>query len=168
MNRNHILLCLFLMMSASTTVMAQSSGFAGIVRDASGGIIASATVTVTNLDTKSGRNAITSDQGYYAVTFLPSGNYSITVEAQNFKKVSRSSVVLPVAETQRVDITLEVGDVTQEVNVEASAPVLEAESAQLGTLVNERSVQDLPLNGRNFIKLTQPVAGGQESVPDPM
>jgi len=144
---------------------AQSSAVTGLVADPSGGVVAHATVTAINGTTGLERSMRTSAVGRYMIQFLPAGSYRIQVQAAGFRKAARTSVGLAVAQTARVDFTLELGEVPQEIAVEANAAILDTESAQLGSMAGERAVQDLPLNGRNFVTLAQLSGGAHESVP---
>ena len=87
------------------------------------------------------------------MTLLPPGNYNLSIEAPGFRRLLQSGVTLEVNQRARVDFTLQVGQVNETVEVAATAPLLESQSSSLGSVINERFVNELPLNGRNFVQL---------------
>ena len=133
--------------------------FVGTVTDATGGGVAGATVTITNIETSAQRTVNTDAGGGFVVTLLPPGNYKIVVEMKGFKKAVHESVLLEVNQQQRVDSTLAVGEVSEQVIVSEGVPLVQTESATVGTVVEEREVTELPLNGRNFLQLNLLVPG---------
>jgi hypothetical protein len=133
--------------------------FRGTVNDPSGAALTGATVTITNLETSAARTVHTDSSGNYTVTLLPPGNYKIQVEQKGFKRSVRESVSLLVDQEQKVDFTLAVGDVSETVVVFEGVPLVQTESATVGTVVEERQVTELPLNGRNFLQLNLLVPG---------
>src|SRR5512138_783870 len=152
-----------LMTLAIVTVMAAAPIFGqtfygsvvGNVRDASGAAMASVPLTLTNNGTGERRTTSTgADGGYRFVNIVP-GNYRIGVEQSGFKRYSRDQIVVNVDAAVRVDVLMQVGEVTQVVEVQASVPLLQTESGALSQVVEGRSVQELPLNGRNVLNLVQ-------------
>ncbi len=133
--------------------------FVGTVNDSTGAALPKASITVTNLETSATRSVLTDASGNYLVTLLPPGNYKITVEAKGFKKTVRESVPLQVNQEQRVDFSMAVGQVSEEVVVSTELPLVQTESATVGTVVEQREVTELPLNGRNFLQLNLLVPG---------
>jgi hypothetical protein len=127
----------------------------GVVSDPSGAVVAQATVTITNLDTGLIRTVTTNEMGEYIAPDLPNGNYRITVKQANFKEAVTSNVELHVASTALVNVQLQMGQTSEQVTVEANAIQVQTDSAQLGEVVEAGQVRDLPLNGRNFVALTQ-------------
>jgi hypothetical protein len=125
----------------------------GTVTDASGAAMASATVTVTNTSTSERHTASTASDGGYRFVDLVPGTYSILVEKPGFKRTTRERVTIDVAAVARLDVAMEVGDVTQSIEVTGSAPLLQTENASLSQVVAARSVEELPLNGRNVLNL---------------
>ncbi len=138
----------------------------GTVKDPSGAVIPNATVTVRNLDTHISTNVITNAAGEFSANALVPGHYSVVVKSAGFKVSTFPEVNLSAGDRARVDAQLELGAGTQTVNVEAFvSPALETDSSTLSTNVPERMVQDLPLNGRNFVQLAQLAAGANEGPP---
>ncbi len=131
----------------------------GTVTDPTGGTVAGATITVTNMDTSIAVKATANASGNYVVTALGVGRYSVTVEAPGFKKSLRNDITLNVQDRLRVDVALEVGSVNETVEVAAAAPILETDTSYLGEVVEAQRIVDLPLNGRFFTRLAVLTAG---------
>ncbi len=160
-----VLGCLFLLVSG--TVRAQNTAaVVGSVTDASGGVLPGATVTITNTGTNVSQTTETTSGGEYVFDLLQVGTYTVKVEAKGFKTFSAPSIALSAGDRARVDAKMEVGDVTQTVEVQATAaPSLQTDTSTIGSLVPSQSVEDLPLDGRNIIKLVQLTAGATEGAP---
>jgi Carboxypeptidase regulatory-like domain len=125
----------------------------GSVFDSSGAAVAQAKVTATSMATNLAHENVSDKSGRYIITLLPPGDYSVTVEAPGFKKLLQTGVTLQINQQAELNLTLQVGQVSETLEVTAQAPLLETESSSLGTVVNEKLVNQLPLNGRNFIQL---------------
>src|SRR6266436_61480 len=126
----------------------------GTVQDPSGAAIHGAKVTARNLQTGLTRLVLSDEDGGYAINLLPVGNYSIRVESAGFKSEERSAVVLQINSKARVDFVLQVGNVSEQVVVTGSQPVLDTDTAETGQVIENTRVTQLPLNGRQFIQLT--------------
>ena len=135
----------------------------GQVTDEQGGIVAGAAVSVRSDATNLARTVITNAAGDYAFNLLPIGVYSVQVEMTGFARFARV-VQLSAGDRRRVDVVLSIGATSETINVSAVAGV-QADSATLATLVPERAVQDLPLNGRNVTGLVRLVPGATEGLP---
>ena len=131
----------------------------GTVTDASGSAIHGATVTLTNEGTSATTSTTTGNDGIYKFTPVRIGSYKLTVTFQGFETSTRPHVSVDVGENVVADFTLKPGNVTTTVEVTAAAPVLQSQDASVGQVVDSRSVNDLPLNGRNFTFLAQLAAG---------
>jgi len=125
----------------------------GTIKDASGAVMAGAKVKVSNEKTGFTRDTTTGDTGDYVFPLLPVGVYSISAEQQGFKVAKQSDITLLVNQVMRVNLELAVGEVTQTVDVQATAAAIDSETAGIGQSVTQRQVVDLPLNGRNFLSL---------------
>src|SRR5947209_66042 len=125
----------------------------GEVTDSTGGVVVGATVTITNPETNLSRQAITNNAGNYAFPALLPGIYKVRAERQGFQTEVRSGVELQVQQVARIDFQLKVGSVAETIEVGGGAPLLVTENATLGTVIDNRRIVDLPLNGRNFIQL---------------
>ncbi len=127
----------------------------GTVTDTSSAAVPGATVTVTNTATNKVHTVTTDSQGGYTVAELPESTYQINVKAANFKEFVTKGAVVHVATTTTVDAQLQLGSVSESVTVQANAIQVQTDSAALGAVVDGRQVKELPLNGRNFVELTQ-------------
>ena len=125
----------------------------GNVRDANGGAVIGVKVKVTNEGTGEAYTQLTGDLGGYAFNTLIPGVYTIHGEAAGFRPIDIHSITLQVNQTARFDLELEIGQVSETVNVNASAPVLAQDTSDVGQVINARQIVDLPLNGRNFMQL---------------
>lgn len=133
---------------------AQTQGqITGVVTDPSGSIVLGATVTVTNPETGFERRAITNNAGNYVFPALLPGLYNVKVEMQGFQTEVRNGVELQVNQVARIDFHLNVGRVAETIEVSGGAPLLTTESATIGTVIENRRIVELPLNGRNFLQL---------------
>ncbi len=126
----------------------------GTVKDASGAAIAGAMVTATETYTSLTKRSTTGADGDYVFTELKLGNYTVSVEHQGFKKAKQAEFKLDVNQVVRVDFTLAVGTVTEEVVVTAAEPLVESETSSIGQVIEQSRVNDLPLDGRDFVQLT--------------
>jgi hypothetical protein len=124
----------------------------GTITDATGGVVPAAAITITNTSTNVVRNAVTNDAGIYVVPGLVPGPYSVRVEKSGFRAMTRN-IELQVQQSARVDFALQVGQVSEAIEVSASSVVLATENATVGTVIEERRIMELPLNGRSFFSL---------------
>ena len=133
---------------AAFAAWAQSTGAAtvvGTVTDKSGAVVPGAKVTVRNLGTQFISSGQTNSAGAYYVPSLNSGTYEVAVEATGFKKFVQTGLVLRINESPRIDVQLEVGNVTESVKVDATAPLLETETAGSGQVLDGELVEKLPV-----------------------
>ena len=140
-------------MAASLCNAQTFGGISGEVKDSTGAVVAGAAVTATNTNTNTVRNTVTNDVGIYRFPSLVPGTYSVKVEAPGFRAAVRGDIELQVQQLARIDFALEVGQVTEVVEIAANAALLNTEDATVGTVIEERRILDLPLNGRNFLQL---------------
>ncbi len=146
-------LAVLILYSASVQAQVESGKVVGSVRDASGGLVSGAHVTVTNVNTNVSRVMVANDSGEYVVSELPPGTYTIESEHEGFKKVLQAPFKLDVNQVVRVDLKLQVGSVLETVTVTAAEPLVESQTSSLGQVIDETRVNDLPLNGRDFVQL---------------
>src|SRR5690349_4637644 len=118
----------------------------GTVEDTSGAAVAGAEVVATNIETGVQTTTHSTESGNYNLPNLPPGNYNVTAEKPGFKKLVRTAVRVDVAGMIGLDLQLAVGEVTESVTIEASAPQLRTESSSVSTAVNPKTFIDLPLN----------------------
>lgn len=125
----------------------------GAIRDETGGILPGVSVTLRNLDTGLIRSVLTDDEGRYRAPELALGNYEIQAELAGFKTAVRSGIKLTLGREANVDIVLKVGEISEKVVVSGEAAIVETSSAALSSLVDDKKIRDLPLNGRSFTDL---------------
>ena len=133
----------------------------GTVSDPSGAVVRKAHITVINQATNATRDAETNDDGDFTVALLPPGRYQVTAEGSGFRKSLFSDVNVDVDQTVRVDFTLEVGAASEEVKVKDTPPAIQTDTSTMGQVMNNRLVQELPLNERNFLNFALLVPGSQ-------
>jgi hypothetical protein len=148
----------YLLVMALCSGLALSQGFratiGGRVTDKTGAVIASAKIKVVNTGTNEKRELTANSTGDYAVPQLAPGEYTVTIEAPGFSKhVQR--VVLETGEQARLDVVLSLGMVTETVEAETTAPLVSSENATMGNVVDQVKIEELPLNGRNYLQLAQ-------------
>ena len=147
------------LMSAIIPVWGQTARITGVVTDTTGGTMTDVQITVTNVDTGQARRTVSTAKGDYSVPLLQPGKYRIAAQAPGFKPLSRDGITLVVDQIVRLDIVMEVGQITETVEIKAEATVLDASNATLGKVVENRRVVDLPLNGRNALALVMLTPG---------
>ncbi len=133
----------------------------GVVRDSSKAVAAGIGVTVTNIGNNVVYHATTDDTGVYFVRDLPAGDYRLEINASGFKKFLADHIVVQVNETNRVDASLEVGNVTESVDVSTALSTVDTHTVALTQVIDQQRIENLPLNGRNATQLMQLVAGVQ-------
>ena len=164
-------LCLFSCSPLAAFAQTTSATLLGNVTDPSGAVVSGATVTIKDLATGTVRTTQTDGAGIYSAPQLIAGGYSITVTKSGFTTTTRTGVYLQINQSASVNITLAVGSVGETVQVSGSAPLLQTEDVSLGTVVETKQVNDLPLNGRQFSQLLElapgvvPVSVGQTLAP---
>src|SRR3984893_16353582 len=125
----------------------------GTITDQSGGVIAGATVTVKDVQRGVSRTLTTGDSGEYNAPNLLPGTYAVRAEAKGFKVVERQNILLEVGKDVRIDVSLQPGEQSQTITVTGEPPIVETTSATLGGTLSNETINDLPLNGRNYINL---------------
>src|SRR2546427_1324337 len=148
--------CLVVTFLAVGSVYAQSptGTIAGVVTDSSGARLPAARVVITNRDNGLTRNLVASTDGDYSAAALPSGVYTVAAEANGFRRLERAATVEAGTPTT-VDLTLEIGQVTEQVTVDDATPLINYESHQVGGVISRKQIENLPLNGRNFLDLAK-------------
>jgi len=155
-----ILLLLALLGASMAFSQAVSGSLVGTLMDSSGGVVANAKITITDQNTGLTRTATTSESGNYSFPDLPPGTYTVVAEQTGFKRASRAGVDVIVNTSQRIDLTLQPGQVTETVNVTSEAPMLQTERADTGRKIETKQLTELPLGGsHNFQSLTILVPG---------
>lgn len=133
---------------------AQTTGIvAGAIGDASGGALSGVTVTVRNVDTSLVRTVVSDEDGRFVVAGIPVGRYEVRAELSGFKPLVRKDIALVVGQTAVVALTMQVGGVDEEITVSGQASAINTRSAELSYLVSAETIEQLPLNGRNYTDL---------------
>lgn len=160
MNRATLRLA-WLALFAASLVSSQTfyGSLVGTVTDSSGGSMVDAKTSLTNISTGDRRSAQTDSGGNYQFVNLPPGTYKLEVEIPGFRRFLRDNVIVEVQSAVRVDVAMQVGDVTQVIEVSVESPLLQTENASLGQVVDGRKVLEMPLNGRNVFTLVGLVPG---------
>ena len=131
----------------------------GTVRDQSGLVVPGVEVTIVNTDTNRSRTATTNASGNYSIPLLLVGSYELEASFTGFDTQRRTGIVLQIDQSARFDITLQVGAVTQVVEVVARTPLLQTDESSIGSVIDRQKITQLPLNGRKFETLVQLVPG---------
>ena len=125
----------------------------GEVTDPSGAVVPGATVTVTNVGTGIALTTVTNASGLYTLPGLRPGDYTVVIELQGFSQFARTGLTLQVAQVVRLDARLQTGNLTEAVEVAAATPLLQTTISSRGSVIDERKIVDLPLNGRDYNQL---------------
>ena len=161
MNQRRILVCLLALWMTLPAAFAQvdTGTIAGSVRDSQGAGLPAASVTFVETGTNSTTKTQTDGSGDFASPPLRPGNYKITVTAQGFKTETRGTIVLQVQDRLRLDFSMAVGSVSENVEVTAETPTIQTDTSSLGEVVSTKEMTQLPLNGRDYIQLATLTTG---------
>ena len=162
MQASRILLIHFTL-AAAAIAQVDTGSVSGAVRDPSGAVIEAAAVRIIHTGTATAFSTLTSQNGFYSAPGLRPGEYQVSASAPGFQTEIKRGIVLRVQDRLAIDFALQPSQVTSEVTVQAEAPVLESQTSSLGHVVEGRTIQDLPLNGRNFTQLAVLGAGTSPS-----
>jgi hypothetical protein len=162
------LTCLFFLLIQTHCVFGQvdEGAINGTVQDASGAVVSSAHVTLLNTDQGLSLETTTNDSGVYIFSPVRIGHYTVTVTAPGFSKTTQTNLTVAVGQNMQVNVQLKTGEASTTVEVNTEPPQLETDESSVGQVVTERSVNSLPLNGRNFTFLAQLGAGVNSSQAD--
>ncbi len=136
-----------------------TANIVGTVTDSTGAVIPNAKVTISNPEKAFTRDLVTGSTGYFAVNAVPIGDYVVTAEAPGFQKLVRSGITLNVGQIQRIDMQLTVGQITEQVNVTGNMAKVQTENATVSSVITANQIQNLDLNGRNWVTLALMVPG---------
>jgi hypothetical protein len=153
--------------AAQSFAQIDTGSIVGSVRDPSGAAVPSATITLTNDATSVARSTVTNASGEYQFIAVPPGVYSIKVTAKGFAAQGEKNIEIHVQARPSIDFTLKVGEVAEVLQVEAQTPLLSTQSADVGGVVQEKQIRDLPLNGRRYADLALLEAGIQKNLTNP-
>ena len=161
---NRRLVCFTFLVYAAAIAQTNKATITGLVNDSSGAAIPGVKIVATNTATNLSSETSSGASGAYSIPALNPGEYRIEAASAGFKKSVLSSVILQVNQQARIDLILEVGQVTESVDVHATTPAMETESPNIGGVITQARIEALPLNGRNFMELTTLTAGITEGV----
>jgi Carboxypeptidase regulatory-like domain len=160
--KSHLAIVLVLIfLAASGAAFGQNSGIQGVVTDPSGAYVPAVAITVTNLATGVANAAKTNDQGYYSVPFLAPGTYKVEAMLAGFAPLNRMDLKVDVDQIARVDFVLRIGTVAETIEVTAAATLLESETTNMGQVIENKRIIEMPLNLRNYLELAQLSLGVQ-------
>lgn len=157
--RFRFLVVFFVFLPAFLYAQVYRGTISGIVTDPSGGVIPHATVVATEINTGTRTQTVSNGSGQYTIPFLLPGNYQVSVEASGFRRLVRAGIHLASGDHVVVDLRLQVGRVSQSVNVTASVPLVDTANASVGQVITTKQVADLPLDGRTPMMLAQLAIG---------
>ncbi len=160
------ILCALLALAAQAQTI--TGTIKGTVLDASGAAVPQVKVTATKSGTNVSTTAVTNDSGIYNLLFLPIGEYTVTFEGNGFKKSKLGPFSIEANQVATVDTKLEVGDVSQTIEVRDFAPILQTETQATGDTISSTKLTSIPLNGRNFASLTLLIPGAVSTAPNAM
>jgi len=153
LNRGMLWVALLILAAIPAAAQLPTGTILGTVKDSSGASIPSATVTLRNTDTTLTKTQMTEQDGSYRFPELAVGHYEIRAEAAGFRTETRTGLNLEVTQQGVINFALQVGATTQQVTVSSEIPMVNTQDSTLGGTVNEQSMAELPLNGRNYIDL---------------
>ncbi|HWB97060.1 MAG TPA: carboxypeptidase regulatory-like domain-containing protein, partial [Bryobacteraceae bacterium] len=149
----------FLSLALTMWVFAQNASLQGILTDSSGAIVQQVEVVLTKVETGTTATTKTNDVGLYSFPSLSTGTYVLTASKAGFQQATSQQIPIAVGQAARVDMSLQPGNVGEKVTVTANAAALETESTQVGQVINNRTIVNLPLNGRNYLELAKLTSG---------
>jgi hypothetical protein len=156
---------LSIILSFSTQGQKITGSLSGDILDPSGAAISGAKITIRNAGTDQTREVLSTERGSFMADFLTPATYDVTVEHPGFKRKIFQGVTIEVNQAAALSVTLDIGDVVQEVAVQAAAPLMQTSESSVNSTISYRQVQDLPLNGRQFLQLALLIPGAVNSAP---
>jgi hypothetical protein len=140
-------------LALATVALAQESQISGVIQDSSGARVPEALITAVQDQNGTRREVRTDTHGYYSILSIRPGTYKVTARKDGFQTTSRTGVKIDVAESARIDFTLEPSSLTQAITVETGPSVTDTDSATVSTVISQQFIEELPLNGRSFQSL---------------
>src|SRR5215471_15407460 len=154
-----------LFLSSAILPASPVGGISGLVKDSSGGLIANVKLTLTSSDTNARLTAATNASGEFQFPQLAPASYSLVAESTGFKRATVASVLVQVDQVTHIELTLEVGSVSDSVQVEAAAPLLENDKSTISSVVDTRTIANMPMNARQYLDLALLTPGAVPSQP---
>ena len=143
-----------LLLLLALPLAAQTGGVAGTVRDSSGGVLANATVTITNRDNNARQTQTTGDTGNFAFPQISPGSYRLEVKAPGFKTFVQPDFSIDVQQQAAIDPVMQIGDASESIQVIGDTPLLQPNTSSLGQVISNQQISELPLSGRNSLGLS--------------
>jgi hypothetical protein len=165
MNKLPVASLLFVLVMPLAAQVAAVSQISGVVLDSTGAAVPNARITITNVDTSASRTVESAADGAYVVTNLAAGPYRLQVSKSGFATYSQAGIVLQVSTNPTINVTLRVGAVTETVEVQANAALVETQNNTIGSVMDQQRILELPLNGRNAAQLVSLVGAAVASQP---
>jgi len=159
------LLLALLAIAIPVYAQAPSGEISGTVVDSSGLPVPGATITLTNQATNVVRVVQTNEVGLYVISAIPPGAYDLKAELTGFRTVERKGVVVQVGSANRLAFTMDVGNLSETLEVVAHSPLIQTENAAISTVIENRAIVELPLNGRNYLQLASLIPGATTNGP---
>jgi len=160
-----IALLLLVFAIAPARAQTPSGELSGIVSDTSGLPVPGVTVTLTNQATNVVRVVQTNESGLYVISAIPPGTYDLKAELSGFTTVERRAIAVQVGSASRISLTLAVGELSETLEVSANSPLIQTENAAISTVIENRAIVELPLNGRNYLQLASLIPGATTNGP---
>jgi hypothetical protein len=151
----------------SSYVLAQgtSGEISGVITDPSGSVVPGVNISLVHPATNAVRVVKSNESGLYVIPAIQPGRYNLKIEAGSFRTVERKDIEVQVGSSNRIDFVLELGDVASVIEVSGGAPVLQTETTSVGTVIENRRITELPLNGRNYLQLASLIPGSTTNGP---
>ena len=158
-----VLLCL----AFAHPILAQTptGEISGIVVEPSGSAVPGVTITLTSKTTNAVREVVTNGAGLYVIPAIPPGLYTLKAQISGFRVMERRDIEIQVGSANRIPIILELGDLTEVVEIRGGSPLVQSSNASIGTVIENRSIVELPLNGRNYLQLASLIPGATTNGP---
>jgi hypothetical protein len=161
--RYKLVLASLFVVTQAVYAQVDTGAISGTVRDSSGAVVVAANVKITETETAITSVLLTNNDGFYSAPSLHIGKYSISASAAGFSTETKTDIEIRVQDRLNIDFTLAVGQTSTVVNVEGGAPILQTEDSSMGHVVEDETMENLPLNGRNYIQLATLGAGTSPS-----
>ena len=158
-NRALLVVALWATGLSASAQQANDAVLVGSVLDSSQASISGARVKLTHVKTNGVKEVRTDDRGQFRTPPLRIGEYTVRIEASGFKAFNQRGLVLEIGDVRQLDAVLGIGQVTDSVDVESAVPLLQTADSTVGTVINNKQIEDLPLNGRDYLQLAAPFIG---------
>src|SRR5215217_3494962 len=152
-------------LSVAPRAQTPSGEISGVVTDPSGAPMPGVTITLTNQSTNAVRELQTNESGLYVMPAIQPGVYTLKATLSGFRTLERKDITVQVGSASRIPLTLEVGQLTEVVEITGGAPLLQSSNSAVGTVIENRAIVELPLNGRNYLQLASLIPGATTNGP---